>query len=136
MPVIREKIKQLAVRACDSLWRRSAARQEILEFLQDTSIRAHDTQDRAYDIMSGMQDARLCIHDTQSRVRGLAKDMKDTNRRAHATQDRAYDILWQIKTQNHQREMMFWQLYKRPEEDLEDAQLRFFRALPAGGGKL
>ena len=67
-------------------------------------------------------------------LREIKAMVQDSNIRVHDVQDRVYDVLWQIKVQNHQRDMMFWQIYKRPDEELEDAQLRFFRSLPKAEG--
>lgn len=67
-------------------------------------------------------------------IRQLQQDLTDTRIRTHDTQDRAYDILWQLKTQNHYRDMLFWEMYKRPGEELEAAQLRFYHSVPRAKG--
>lgn len=86
-------------------------------FLKNTMVKAYN------DLKKNDPDIQ--------KMQSLIRDMQI---RVHDTQDRAYDILWQIKTQNHQRDMMFWQIYKRPGEALEDAQLRFFHSLPTATG--
>lgn len=69
-----------------------------------------------------MEDSMLMLRDVQIRVRDV--------------QDRAYDLLWQIKTQKKQRDIMFWQLYKKAGESLQEAQLRFFHELPIATGNI
>lgn len=97
---------------------------DIKKKITDTQIRVHDVQDRVYDILA-KQDAKL--RDQSAQIRDLQVRVKDI-------QNRVYDILWQQKTTNYQRDIMFWQLYKRDNESLLDAKLRFFHSLPKAEG--
>ncbi|MCF2557959.1 LicD family protein [Fournierella massiliensis] len=81
--------------------------------LRDMQIRVQDIQDRVYDDLDKNTDAQIRVHDIQ---------------------DRVYDVLWQQKTSNHQREMMFWEIYKLPGEQLLDTKLRFFHTIPSATG--
>ena len=55
--------------------------------------------------------------------------LRDIQIRVNDIQDRAYDLLWQQKTKTYQRDLMFWQLYKKESENIKDAKLRFFKEL-------
>ena len=98
--------------------------QDIKKKITDAQIRVHDVQDRVYDILA-KQDAKLS--DQSAQIRDLQVRVKDI-------QDRVYDLLWQQKTTNYQRDIMYWQLYKREGESLLDAKLRFFHSLPKAEG--
>lgn len=97
---------------------------DIKKKITDAQIRVHDVQDRVYDILA-KQDAKLGEQSAQ--IRDLQVRVKDI-------QDRVYDLLWQQKTTNYQRDLMFWQLYRKEKEDLIDAKLRFFHSLPKAEG--
>ena len=60
--------------------------------------------------------------------------LRDIQIRVNDIQDRAYDLLWQQKTKTYQRDLMFWQLYKKESENIKDAKLRFFKELPKATG--
>ena len=60
--------------------------------------------------------------------------LRDIQIRVNDIQDRAYDLLWQQKTKTYQRDLMFWQLYKKESENIKDAKLRFFKELPKTTG--
>ena len=64
----------------------------------------------------------------------IKNQIKDIQIRNQDIQNRAYDLLWQQKTIRHQRDIMFWQSYKLPGENLTDAKLRFFHSLPSASG--
>ena len=65
----------------------------------------------------------------------IHNQIKELQIRTHDVQDRVYDVLWQQKTIRHQRDTMFWQIYKVPGESLKEAKLRFFHSLPAAAGE-
>ena len=92
----------------------------LTDTIKDIQIRTQDIQDRVYDTKSRTQDIQDCIYDTKSRTQDI--------------QDRVYDVLWQQKTTNYQRDLMFWQLYQKDNEDIFDAKLRFFHTLPKAEG--
>ncbi len=102
--------------------------------LLDISVRVKDVQDRIYDIAARTKDSQDRIYDTMGRQAEYGERLLDTAIRTRDTQDRIYDVLWQQKTSSYQRQMLFWQIYKLPEESLGEAKNRFFRALPKAGG--
>ena len=67
-------------------------------------------------------------------INEMQNQINDVNLRVRDIQDRTYDLLWQQKTIRHQRDTMFWQVYKTPGESLLQAKLRFFHSLPAATG--
>lgn len=103
---------------------------KIISFLKDF-IRAGK---QIQDLESRLDELQVRTRDIQDRVHDMLPRVADTQIRAHDAQDRAYDILWQQKTSNHQREMLFWEIYKREGETLEETKLRFFRELPKASG--
>ena len=137
---------------------------QLREQITDTQIRVKDIQDRIYDVIyshshsllptsvetkRAIEDLQNTIINIQDRIKeviyvqkntpavmptDIVKSIKDASIRVNDIQDRVYDIRWQQKTSNSQRDLQFWQIYKRPEESTLDAQLRFFHSLPQATG--
>ena len=84
-------------------------------------------REQLLDISDRVNDIAVRTKDSQDRIYDIAARTKDS-------QDRIYDVLWQQKTSSYQRQMLFWQIYKLPQESVEDAKKRFFRALPKASG--
>ena len=87
-----------------------------------------------YDNLDKSTDTRIRVQDIQDRIYDTLDKSTDTQIRVQDIQDRAYDVLWQQKTSNHQREMMFWEIYKLPGESLVDTKCRFFHTIPSATG--
>ncbi len=76
----------------------------------------------------------IVLGDYAEELKKMQNQTNDLQVRVQDIQDRIYDALWQQKTIRSQRDMLFWQIYKQPEESLSDAKLRFFQSLPAAVG--
>ncbi len=92
--------------------------------VRDVQIRVQDIQDRIYDVLA-QQESKILRQ--QEVINDLSIRIKDI-------QDSMYNLLWQQKTMDYQRSLMFWQIYKRRDETIQEAQRRFFKALPPADG--
>ena len=130
--------------------------------INDIKVRVLDIQDRVYDLIGAMntltvwmeqtmndsRDAKIRIREMQDIVHDLQVRVLDTQNQSHNlisktedikvrtkdTQDRIYDSLWQQKTSTHQRDTMFWHLFKKEGESELDAKKRFFLEMPKAQG--
>lgn len=93
-----------------------------LKNLNNIFFEINERQCRMEEMLNKIYDLRIEINKINSNKNELICKMNEQEK-----------ILTYYK---HQLEEMFWQVYKEPTEEVENAKIRFFKSLPSAHGKL